>query len=302
MIDTEVTQCGTEEHRRQLARQEGFLIEFMGCTFDQLDFGLLPPGATEYQGQVFGSGAIDAPGLGLTRTVIDTDDTPFNPEASTEINPFNAEVLVTVTFDDGSTLTGVDAFQSGSVEFVNNQNVDTRAYAIDVAAVEATGRTLDDVVTADFEAFTTHDLTYDDIGFEAVGTAPDDDLPPPGPEVELSIITGTDGRDRLDGTEDDDILIGGAGNDQLAGGNGADTFVFGSDTGNGTRERDIILDFDVTEDIIALEQGATIARVVTRGDDLSLILSGSDVDRIVIRDVDDSVLDNVLLVTDDFLA
>ena len=58
----------------------------------------------------------------------------------------------------------------------------------------------------------------------------------------------------------------------------------------------------MTEDIIALEQGATIARVVTRGDDLSLILSGSDVDRIVIRDVDDSVLDNVLLVTDDFLA
>ena len=271
-------------------------------SFDQLDFGLLPPGATEYQGQVFGSGAIDAPGLGLTRTVIDTDDTPFNPEASTEINPFNAEVLVTVTFDDGSTLTGVDAFQSGSVEFVNNQNVDTRAYAIDVAAVEATGRTLDDVVTADFEAFPTHDLTYDDIGFEAVGTSPDDDLPPPGPEVELIIITGTDGRDRLDGTGDDDILIGGAGNDQLAGGNGADTFVFGSDTGNGTRERDIILDFDVTEDIIALEQGATIARVVTRGDDLSLILSGSDVDRIVIRDVDDSVLDNVLLVTDDFLA
>lgn len=282
-------------------------------SFDQLDFGLLPPGATRYEGEVFGSGAIDAPGLGTTRVVIDTDDTPFNPEASTEINPFNAEVLVRVTFSDGSSISGVEAFQTGSVEFVNNQTIDTRAYAIDVGAVEASGHTLDDVVSADFQRTTSHDLTYEDIGFEATDIAPGDagdpgedpaPIPDPVPEpVETpTLVLGTDGADRLTGTNGADVIIGGAGSDKVTGGEGGDTFVFGSDTGDGTRDRDIIFDFDVTEDILVLEQGATVRSINDTGDDIAIVLDGGDRDRIILRDVDDAGIDNIVFVSEDFLV
>lgn len=275
-------------------------------SFDQLEFGLLPPGATAYEGLVFGSGAIDAPGLGTTRVVIDSDDTPFNPDDSTEIDGFNAEVLVTVSFADGSSLGGVEAFQTGSIDFVNNQNVDTRAFAIDVDAIEAAGQSLETVVDADFESFTAHDLTYADIGFEVVGEGdggtPPDPEPLPDPEPEVNVILGTAAGDRLTGTEEADVLIGGAGNDKLTGNGGADVFVFGADVDSGARDRDIILDFDVTEDVIALEQGASIDRVVVRGDDVTLVLDGADVDRIIIRDVEASVVDQIVLIADDFLV
>ena len=271
-------------------------------SFDQLEFGLLPPGATSFEGLVFGPGAIDAPGLGLTRTVIDTDDTPFNPDASTEINPFNAEVLVRVTFSDGSTISGVEAYQSGSVEFVNNQTVDTRAYALDVAAVEASGHTLDDVVSADFQRETSHDLSYDDIGFEAVDTAPGGEVTPPDPVETPNVIEGTDGDDTLTGTDGADVLIGGAGNDRLTGGAGPDTFVFGADSGDGTRDRDIIFDFDASEDIIVLEQGVELLRSVQNGNNLVLIFDDPERDRIVLRETDADALDSIVTVTDDFLV
>lgn len=269
--------------------------------FNQLDFGLLPPGATSFEGLVFGPGAIGAPGLGETRVVIDSDDTPFNTGESTEINPFNAEVRVTVTFADGNSISGVDAYQSGDVSFVNNQNIDTRAYAIDVAAVEAAGYTLADVTTAEFEAFTQHDLTYAEVGFEAGETAPGD-APDPTPVPDVELIEGTDGADRLTGSDADEVLIGGAGNDRLTGGDGADTFVFGADSSNGTRERDIITDFNAAEDVIALEADAEILRVVERGDDVRIILDGGDRDQILIRDADASIVDNIVFVTEDFLV
>lgn len=265
--------------------------------FNQLDFGLLPPGATAFEGQVFGPGAIDAPGLGETRVVIDSDDTPFNPDDSTEINPFNAEVLVTVTFDDGTTLAGVEAFQSGDVSFVNNQNIDTRAFAIDVAAVEEAGYTLDNVVTAEFESLTDHDLTYEDVGFEEVGSAPGD----PSPVPVVNLIEGTEGDDRLTGTDADDVLIGGAGNDRLTGGDGADVFIFGADASDGSRDRDVITDFDATQDIIALEQDAEILRVAQRGDDVRITLDGGDRDTIIIRDADVGIVEDIVFGTDDFL-
>lgn len=271
-------------------------------SFNQLDFGLLPPGATRFEGQVFGSGAIDAPGLGLTRVVIDSDDIAFNPEDSTEISAFNAEVLVTVSFDDGTSLSGVQAFQSGDISFVNNQTIDTRAFAIDVAAVEATGRTLANVVDADFEQVTSHDLTYADVGFEAVADVPGDDDPAPAPEETVNVIEGTDESDRLEGSDEDDVIIGGAGNDRLTGNEGADTFVFGADTGDATRDRDVIVDFDVNEDIIALEQGVSILRTIERGDDLRIVLDGGDRDQIVVRDADASIIETIVFLSDDFLV
>ncbi|MBT8153065.1 hypothetical protein KMP13_03995 [Epibacterium ulvae] len=259
-----------------------------GVAFDQLDFGLTPPGATSFEGLVFGPGAIDAPGLGTTRTVIDTDDTPFNAGESTEINPFNAEVLVTVSFSDGSSISGVQAYQSGGIEFVNNQNIDTRAYALEVAAIEDAGYTLADIVGADFDSFTSHDLSYAEIGFGVDGVTPGEDPAPtpdpePVPEVEENVILGTGGNDRLSGTSE------------------ADTFVFGSDADNGNRERDIITNFDASEDSIVLEAGAEIRRAFERNGDLHIQLEG-DRDKIIIRDQDDSIVDDIVFVTDEFLG
>ncbi|WP_141246437.1 hypothetical protein [Actibacterium ureilyticum] len=286
-------------------------IRANNVAFNQLDFGLVPPGTTQFEGLVFGSGSIDAPGLGVTRLVIDSDDTVLNPDDSTEISVFNAAVLVTVTFDDGSSISGVRAYQSGDISFVNNQTIDTRAFAIDVAAVEATGRTLDNVVDADFESFTSHNLTYAEIGFEPLGTTPGDDPAPtpdpipdpdPIPEPEVTVIEGTSGDDRLRGTDGDDIIIGGAGSDKLTGSDGADTFIFGADTGDGSRDRDVITDFNIDEDLIVLEQGAEILRLIERGGDLRIVLDGGDRDVIVIRDADESVVDNIVFATDDFIA
>lgn len=276
--------------------------------FDQLDFGLLPPGASAFEGRVFGSGAIDAPGLGTTRTVIDTDDTPFNGGESTEINPFNAEVLVRVTFADGASISGVQAYQSGGIDFVNNQNVDTRAYAVEVAAIEDAGYTLNDIVSADFQSFTSHDLSYADIGFTTDGVveinedpAPTPD-PEPTPEPETIVITGTGGRDTLVGTNADETFVSGAGNDKLTGGAGADTFVFGADAANGDRERDVIKDFDAAEDTIVLEDGVGIRNVFERNGDLHIQLDGGDRDRVIVRDADDSLVEDIVFVADDFLV
>ncbi|WP_172329247.1 M10 family metallopeptidase C-terminal domain-containing protein [Mangrovicoccus sp. HB161399] len=279
-------------------------IRANGVSFDQLDFGLLPPGATAFEGLVFGSGAIDAPGLGLTRTVIDSDGIAFNPGESTEIDPFNAEVLVTVSFSDGTTLRGVEAYQTGGISFVNNQVIDTRAFAVEVAAVEASGHTLGDIAGAEFQALASHDLSYAEVGFEPVRSAAQggDPVPVPAPEEIANVISGTAGRDFLEGTGGEDIFFGGAGNDVLTGKGGADVFVFGAEAGNGSRERDVITDFDLAEDVIALEQGIGIRRTAQDGDDFRIVLDGGDRDQIIIRDADGRVLDSLVFVAEDFLV
>jgi len=136
-----------------------------------LQHGLQIPGSTEYEGQVFGRGAADVAGLGLTRSATDSDDTPLNTGESTERTDFTAEVLVTVTFDDGQTLSNVRAY--GDIGFGPFFVGDLSAFAVEVAAIQATGRTLDNVVDADFQSFTSHDLTYAEVGFEAISGVTD---------------------------------------------------------------------------------------------------------------------------------
>jgi len=47
----------------------------------------------------------------------------------------------------------------------------------------------------------------------------------------------------------------------MTGGAGADIFVFGAETLNGVRERDIILDYEVGIDTILLEDGASVGSI-----------------------------------------
>lgn len=64
-----------------------------------------------------------------------------------------------------------------------------------------------------------------------------------------NFLVGLGGNDTLDGGAGDDVLIGGTGVDSLTGGDGRDIFVF--DTALG--QVDVITDFDVADDLIALE-------------------------------------------------
>lgn len=64
-----------------------------------------------------------------------------------------------------------------------------------------------------------------------------------------NFLVGLNGNDTLDGGAGDDVLMGGAGVDALTGGDGRDIFVF--DTALG--QVDVITDFDVADDLIALE-------------------------------------------------
>jgi predicted extracellular nuclease len=77
----------------------------------------------------------------------------------------------------------------------------------------------------------------------------------------FNLVEGTDGRDRLVGTDGNDMIVSGAGIDTIAGGMGADVFVFGAETLNGTRDRDIITDYEVGIDVIGLTAGATVADI-----------------------------------------
>ena len=79
---------------------------------------------------------------------------------------------------------------------------------------------------------------------------------------EAVLVEGTEGRDRLTGTDADEIIISGAGRyDTQSGGLGADVFIFGAETQNGVRERDIITDYEVGIDVIGLAEGTTIADI-----------------------------------------
>ena len=129
-------------------------------------------------------------------------------------------------------------------------------------------------------------------------------------DTELNLIEGTDETDVLRGTDAADLFIAGAGaRDVMVGFEGADVFFFGNDVGNGTSERDIITDFEVGVDTIALANGVEIDRIregdnqfviqlaetgtsrndniVVRGDDLTLedlqasIISSFDVNEFV---------------------
>lgn len=65
-------------------------------------------------------------------------------------------------------------------------------------------------------------------------------------------LTGSNGSNLLQGDSGNDTLAGGLGNDTLNGGSGKDSFIFNS-TLNGSTNVDSIEDFDVTADLIKIE-------------------------------------------------
>lgn len=121
---------------------------------------------------------------------------------------------------------------------------------------------------------------------------------------EMILVEGTDGRDRLTGTDADEVIISGEGRyDTQSGGLGADVFVFGAETQNGVRERDIITDYEVGIDVIGLAEGTTVADI--RGTSSSVVVyfddpSGAQ-DAVYVRG-DGVTADNLTFETFDMLA
>ena len=205
------------------------------------------------------------------------------------VAPNNGEASTTVFFTDGTALTGVDAlYDMVTFKFLES----TEYFLLDPEALAAVGKSLADVARVQFDSYTDHNLSWADFGFAPVGGTPD---------PVLTLIQGTAGDDRLTGTAGDDLIRGGDGNDRLTGGAGADTFVFGTDARDGTRDRDVITDFNAAEDTILFEAGATVRFIEQRGADLFIQLDG-DRDSILVRNADIGIAadfefaDNILLV------
>jgi len=70
------------------------------------------------------------------------------------------------------------------------------------------------------------------------------------------ILNGGSGRDFIDGGSGDDVITGSTGNDRMMGGDGEDTFVFAGKT-----NKDTILDFDVTTDLLQIKASKKIQDV-----------------------------------------
>lgn len=207
----------------------------------------------------------------------------------------DGEVSTTVTFTDGTTLSGVLGLYDSQVF---NFGVTTQLYLLDQGALAEIGRTLADVADVQVDDFVDHDLSYADLGF---GAAPVSPPPAPEPVTDYVLIQGTDGGDRLKGSDEADVIIGGDGNDVLKGRGGADVFVFGADANDGGRDRDVIRDFNPDEDILVLEDDAAIRRVTELDNGNLRIQLEGDRDTIIIRDADASIIDDIVFVDDAFV-
>ncbi len=240
----------------------------------------------------------------------------------------DGEVSTQVTFTDGTSISGVLGLlsQTSSIGGTSQQ------FLLDQNAFQAAGKSYADIARVNVEGFVDHALSFADLGFNVAGATPQPTPTPtptpvpvptpeptpvpipdpePTPEPELNIINGSNrgnringtneddaingrgGNDRINGRDGDDIIRGGGDNDHLRGGAGADAFVFGDSDRDRDRDVDRIHDFDASEDVIVLEDGASIRRTLERNDDLFIQLDG-DRDWIIVYDQDRSILDDIV--------
>ena len=189
------------------------------------------------------------------------------------------EMLATVTFSDGTALTGV----KGLYEVITGAyGFSAQYFLLDPAALASVGKTMADVTDIVRTGATDHDLDWSDFGITGDPVDPILPPPPPPPPPPLNRIEGTAANDTLRGTADDDLIIGNAGRDRLTGRGGEDTFVFGREANNGVREVDTITDYNAWQDTLLLTNNVSIARTIERGSEITIVLSGSDGDRIVL--------------------
>lgn len=106
-----------------------------------------------------------------------------------------------------------------------------------------------------------------------------------GVDAPPTIILGEDGPfpEVLQGTEASEAFVSRGGRlDTMIGGAGPDWFVFGAEAENGTRDRDVIQDYEVGLDVIVLEAGAEVKQITAADDLVSVFLKG-DLDVVTVR-------------------
>ncbi|SIO33634.1 Predicted extracellular nuclease [Rhodovulum sp. ES.010] len=120
----------------------------------------------------------------------------------------------------------------------------------------------------------------------------------------FTVIAGEGGRDRLTGTDAPEVFVSGEGRfETMTGFGGADVFYFGEEALNGARERDVITDFEVGVDAIALAPGVSVASIREAGPQVAIYLddpAGFD-DAIFVRG-EGLTADNITILDDYLLA
>ena len=206
-----------------------------------------------------------------------------NPNVNNPFQFFNfntSERLMTIIFKDDTSIEQVQGLYDIAIFNYGGANV---YYLPDPVALAGVGKTLDDISDIVVGEIFDHDLNWSDLGFSLVDVP---EMPVPVREPEFNHIVGDDENNRLVGTDGNDIIDGEGGErDRLIGGRGTDFFVVGADVSNGIRNRDVILDFNVSEDGLMLENGATIRNTRIRNGSLVITLNGSDRDIIRLRNV-----------------
>lgn len=248
---------------------------------------------TEFRGKYFSmSSTLSGQSSGVTEAVLIDIDLVRNNNFDEAVitlsnNPLNTnpfefftgsekEQSLVVIFDDGTTLEDVKGlYQSVSLSFSSSHQL----FLIDANELAAAGKSIDNVVEAIPVGDIEHHLNWSDLGFAEVQL----EQPDPAPTTE-DIILGTDANDNLKGTEGVDVFLSGGGNrDRMTGGESGDYFVVGADVNNGTKNTDVINDFDPNQDVLVVEQNARIYNVKSRNGNFIIRLQGDDKDRVVLK-------------------
>lgn len=212
------------------------------------------------------------------------DASPGEPSPFEFFNFNTTERLMTIIFNDDTSIEDVEGIYD-IARF--NFGTSTAFYLPNAAALSNAGKSLNDISEIILGEVVDHNLSWSDLGFSNGGIT---EAPTPEPEPAINIIVGDDSNNRLVGTDGADILDGEGGSvDRLTGGLGNDSFVVGADADDFVRNYDLVLDFDVAEDTLILEAGATIQRAVNTSTYLVIVLTGSDRDIIGLRGVSDDI-------------
>lgn len=266
-------------------------------SFNSISYGLLPEDANTSTAKAFSTQDFGGPpdfSEVTNATLYDTDLIRGNGEL--QPTPYE-ETLTTIQFKDGTILGGVETLQVGGYSgYVTAFN-----YLFDKAALAASGHTIADVANVLGSFAFDHDLNWDEAGFTItagpVANGGGDDVPPPPPPPPV-IINGTSRADTLVGTAGRDAIRGFDGNDTMTGGGSNDAFIFGTDSRSGRKSTDLIRDFQAGHDVIGLEGGASVRKIVDNGSAIVVTLMG-DGDKIVIEGAALTVAD-ITFVQDNF--
>ena len=301
---------GTTAFTFQVARSGVDLSQPSSVSYTVVPGDTSPADAGDFAGATFPSGTvIFGPGeVNQLITIGVAGDTDIEPGENFKVvlsNPVNG---VLQDFEEPGTIRNDDG---GATTAVAESSADARAADAGKAGVELAGDSDDNTLT---------------------GTDGDDNLTGGGGDDQLigldgnDRLTGGSGDDSVNGGDGDDVLIGGSGDDELMGAGGDDGLVGGSgnDTlnggggndelfggsgedvfdfdrvsaNNGSKEQDVIRDYQAGEDVVQLSGGApTDADVLATGENSITVALPDSPDGDTLEILGVNSLDDVTFIT-----